>query len=442
MTVTTTQVPAVTSEVIAIRPGPPLAGTVTVDGSKNAALPLLAAAAALRRPVQLANVPANADVQAMLTLLQYAGHRIARPVGEPNTVLVLSSDGTRIAPELFEAAARIRASYYLVPALLAAHDRASLPWPGGCPIGERGMEQHFRVYETFGDRYAVDDHGYTVEARNTHNGSVSVMLPFRSRGASIAAILRAVIARRPLRLGHPNLSPEVTSVLVALQAAGWSAQANERLIALAPPASASQEPLAWTVPGDKIEAGTLACALAATGGNGRIEGVHSKDVAPMVAALRWLGVPVAAQENALTVHAADTQPSHHPLRAIASLSPGGLDADFEPPLMALTLGLPGTHLFADTINPGRHGNLLPQLTRLGADIHEISPTQCRLTGPQRLTGAGVEATDIRTGSALLVAGITAHGVTTLGGLEQLRRGHADLPTKLRALGADICEVTP
>ncbi|PJN04274.1 UDP-N-acetylglucosamine 1-carboxyvinyltransferase [Streptomyces sp. CB01201] len=427
---------------IAIRPGPPLAGTVTVDGSKNAALPLLAAAAALHRPVQLAKVPANADVQAMLTLLQYAGHRIARPVGEPNTVLVLPSDGTRIVPELFEAAARIRASYYLVPALLAAHGRASLPWPGGCQIGERGMEQHFRVYETFGDRYAVDDHGYTVEARNPHNGSVSVALPFRSRGASIAAILRAVIAGRPLRLGHPNLSPEVTSVLEALRAAGWSAQANERIIALAPPASASQEAVAWTVPGDKIEAGTLACALATTGGNGRIEGVRSKDVAPMVAALRWLGVPVAAQENALTVHAADAQPSHHPLRAISSLSPGGLDADFEPPLMALALGLPGTHLFADTINPGRHGNLLPQLTRLGADIHEISPTQCLLTGPQQLTGAGVEATDIRTGSALLVAGLTARGVTTLGGLEQLRRGHADLPTKLRALGADICEVTP
>ena len=350
---TTTQLAAVTSGVIAIRPGPPLAGTVTVDGSKNAALPLLAAAAALRRPVQLANVPANADVQAMLTLLQYAGHRIARPVGEPNTVLVLPSDGARIAPELFEAAARIRASYYLVPALLAAHGRASLPWPGGCRIGERGMEQHFRVYETFGDRFAVDDHGYDVEAGRWHTGSVSVVLPFRSRGASIAAILRAVIAERPLRLGQPNLSPEVISVLEALRTAGWSAQATEHLIALVPPVAGPQEPGVWMVPGDKIEAGTLACALATTRGDGRIEGVRSEDVAPMVAALRLLGVPVAAHENALVVHAADMRPTHHPLRAIASLSPGGLDADFEPPLMALTLGLPGTHLFADTVNPGR-----------------------------------------------------------------------------------------
>jgi UDP-N-acetylglucosamine 1-carboxyvinyltransferase len=155
-----------------------------------------------------------------------------------------------------------------------------------------------------------------------------------------------------------------------------------------------------------------------------------------------LGIPADVEGGALSVRAQDAKSAGRPLRAIASLSPCGLDADFEPPLMALALGLPGTHLFADAINPGRHGNLLPQLARLGAGIEEISATECRLTGPQRLTGAGVEATDIRTGSALMVAGLTARGVTTVGGLDQLRRGHADLPGKLRALGADICEVTP
>ncbi|WP_088802259.1 MULTISPECIES: UDP-N-acetylglucosamine 1-carboxyvinyltransferase [unclassified Streptomyces] len=427
---------------IAIRPGPPLSGAVTVDGSKNAALPLLAAAASLRRPVQLTNVPANDDVQAMLMLLQHAGHGATCKVDKPHTVLVQPSDGMHIAPELHETAARIRASYYLVPALLAVHGRAVLPWPGGCRIGERGMEQHFKVYEAFGDRALVNDHGYSVEAGESRTGSVSVMLPYRSRGASIAALLRAVVAKRPLRLGQPNLSPEVLSVLQALQVAGWEIRADERVLSLAPPASASQEPVTWAVPGDKVEAGTLACAIAATRGNGHIEGVRSKDVAPMVAALRWLGIPVDAQQDILIVHAERTRPTHQPLRAIASLSPGGLDADFEPALMALALGMPGTHLFADAINPGRHSNLIPQLARLGADIHETSPTQCRLTGPQQLIGTGVEATDIRTGSALLIAGLTAHGVTTLGGLEQLRRGHADLPTKLLALGADICEVTP
>jgi len=130
-------------------------------------------------------------------------------------------------------------------------------------------------------------------------------------------------------------------------------------------------------------------------------------------------------------------PSGRSLQAIASLAPDGLDADFEPGLMALSLGLPGTHVFADDINPGRHGNLVPQLARLGAAIEVLSDTQCRLTGPQRLTGASVDATDIRTGSALLIAALSARGSTTVTGIRQLRRGHADLPGKLRTLGAAI-----
>ncbi|MCX3059796.1 UDP-N-acetylglucosamine 1-carboxyvinyltransferase [Streptomyces beihaiensis] len=427
---------------VAVRPGNPLAGTVAVDGSKNAALPLLATAAALHRPVRLSNVPTSTDVETLLTLLQQSGWHAARPVTTPHTVVILpSGSGTPSGPDT-EAAASIRASYYLVPALLGAYGRARLPWPGGCAIGERGMEQHFKVYGRFGDRTTVDDHGYLVEAATGGTGTVSVMLPFRSRGASIAALLRAVVARRPLRLGGPNLSPEVLGVVEALQGAGWKSQVSERVLALQPPTSVWDDDIMWTVPGDKIEAGTLACAVAATGGTATITGVRGDDVAPLIAALHRLGIPAASEGTTLTVQAQDALPTGRSLRAIASLSPGGLDSDFEPPLLALALTRPGTHLFADAINPGRHNNLLPQLARLGADIRAITPTECRFTGPQQLTGAGVETTDIRTGSALLTAGLTAHGITTLGGLEQLRRGHADLPVKLHALGADICEVTP
>ncbi|AZP23775.1 UDP-N-acetylglucosamine 1-carboxyvinyltransferase [Streptomyces aquilus] len=426
---------------IAVRPGPPLGGTVSVDGSKNAALPLLAAAAALCRPVKLCNVPANTDVQIMLALLNQAGWHVAHPADDPATAVVLPAED-RGKPFALAEAAHIRASYYLVPALLARHGEARLPWPGGCRIGARGMELHFTVYEAFGDRTAVGDGGYRVEAAPPCTGTVSLVLPFRSRGATVAAVLRTVIASRPLRLGEPNLSPEVLWVLDAVKAVGWDVRASERLLSLAPPLSGQGETAVWEVPGDKVEAGTLACAIAATGGTARVEGVHGRDVGPLIAALHRLGIPADVEDGALAVHAQDVAPTGRGLRAIASLSPGGLDADFEPPLMALALGVPGTHLFADAINPGRHSNLLPQLTRLGADIEEISPTECRLTGPQRLTGAGVEATDIRTGSALMVAGLTARGVTTLGGLDQLRRGHADLPGKLRALGADVCEVSP
>ncbi|MFE1409913.1 UDP-N-acetylglucosamine 1-carboxyvinyltransferase [Streptomyces sp. NPDC058746] len=440
---TLTRASASNAEVIAVRPGSPLAGSVTVDGSKNAALPMLATAAAVRRNVQLENVPASADVQAMVALLQGTGWHVARAVGRPDSLLVIAPEHAPAIPDLSRASV-IRASYYLVPALLALRGTARLPWPGGCRIGQRGMELHFKVYEAFGDHVTIQDAGYSVEASGQGSGgTVSHALPFRSRGATIAAVLRAVVADRALRLGSPNLSPEVLTVLDALCSAGWQAKVSDRFLALDPAPTLADEIPAWRVPGDKVEAGTLACAVAATGGKARIDGIHGRDLVPFQAALQRLGIATSVRGEALLVDgSSNAGPTSRPLRAIATLSPGGLDADFEPPLMALALGRAGTHLFADSINPGRHGNLLPQLARLGADIEEISPTECRLTGPQRLTGAGVEATDIRTGSALMVAALTAHGITTLGGVAQLRRGHADLPGKLLQLGADICEVTP
>ncbi|MGC9501814.1 UDP-N-acetylglucosamine 1-carboxyvinyltransferase [Streptomyces sp. WG7] len=425
------------ADALTVRPGRPLVGTVRVDGSKNAALPLLAAAASLRRGVHLSGVPASADVQTMLALLQRCGYRIAHPVSEPGAVIVLPHGGP-VEVELADAA-RIRASYYLVSPLLAACGQAVLPWPGGCQIGDRGMDLHFTVYEAFGDTVLLDDNGYRVRAADWARDKVVLSLPFRSRGASIAAMCRAVASGSRLELGNPNLSPETTGVLAALSAAGWAAHASNEKITLDPPPGVPTDTVAWMVPGDKTEAGTLACAIPVTGGEGRIEGVNGPDLKALAGLLGWAGIPVTLAPDAITVHQA-RMVSGRPLRAIASLTPDGLDADFEPALMALALTLPGIHLFSDDINPGRHGNLISQLASLGAVIEELSPTQCRLAGPQRLNGTGVKATDIRTGSALLIAALNARGTTTVSGLDQLRRGHADLPTKLRTLGADLTEV--
>jgi UDP-N-acetylglucosamine 1-carboxyvinyltransferase len=427
------------TDAVIVRPGRPLAGTVRADGSKNAALPLLAAAASLGREVYLSGVPASTDVQSMLGLLEQCGYRLARPVAAPGAVIVMPKGVPTEAPEPAEAA-RIRASYYLVAPLLAACGQAALPWPGGCRIGDRGMDLHFKVYEAFGDTVLLDDAGYRVLAADQARDTVVLTLPFRSRGASIAALCRAVASSSRLELGNPNLSPETTSVLTALRTAGWQAHAGEEKITLDPPPGVPAGTVAWTVPGDKIEAGTLACAIAATGGEGRIEGINGPDLKVFAGLLDWVGVPVTLTPDAITVHQARAV-GPRPLQAIASLAPDGLDADFEPPLMALALTLPGIHLFSDDINPGRHGNLILQLTRLGGVIEELSPTRCRLAGPQLLSGTGVKATDIRTGSALLIAALNARGATTINGLDQIRRGHADLPATLRTLGADIIEVS-
>lgn len=419
--------------VIEVRGGVPLHGKVSVDGSKNACLPLMAAAATLGGGVRLAGVPDSPDVVAMIRLLDRAGW----PVWHERSELGIGAPlGTPVG--LMAEAASVRTSYYLVPALLAVNGVARLPWPGGSAVRDQGMHLHFAVYEAFGDRAEVDAAGYVVRAGQRSSRLARVTLPVRSRGATIAALLRAVVAGRPVRIEQPNTAPETQAVVAALQTADWECTSEASSLTAAPPSRPSALRHSWTVPGDRIEAGTLACAIAATGGSGTITGVESADLTVLVKALRRLGIMAEAEATMLVIDAT-TASSTRNLRAIATLNPGGLDADFEPALLVAASGRRGRHRFADAVNPGRHANLLPQLARFGLATNPISATECVIEGPQRLSAATVEATDIRTGAALLVAGCAASGTTVIHRSGQIRRGHPDLPGKLRTLGAEIQE---
>lgn len=299
------------------------------------------------------------------------------------------------------------------------------------------MELHFTVYEAFGDTTETGRAGYAVRAAGRRaRGTVQIGLPIRSRGATVAALLRAVTAGRPVVIGNPSLSAELHALYRALAAAGCAVEVKVGQVSMQP---GYQGPVRWTVPGDKIEAGTLACAIAATGGSGQIHGILPGDVAPLAEALRVLGIPAttSARAGGTLEVPAGWHPSGGALDIHASLEPGGLDADWEPGLLVLALGLPGCHQFSDPVNPGRHANFIPQLRAMGAVITETSTSACTLRGPQTLAPAVVHSTDIRTGSALLIAALAADGITVIGGLAQLRRGHADLPGTLRALGARI-----
>lgn len=420
--------------VIEVRGGIPLQGTVSVDGSKNACLPLLAAAAALGGGVRLTGVPDSADVASMIRLLDQAGW----PVWKERSEVAVGAQLGRSVGGLAEAAT-IRASYYLVPALLAVYGTARLPWPGGRAVSDRGMQLHFAVYEAFGDRAKVDADGYVVRAGQRSSRLAKIALPFRSRSATIAALLRAVVAGRPVRIEQPSTAPETQAVIAALRTADWECTSEASSLTAVPPTTLSTLRHSWTVPGDRIEAGTLACAIVATGGSGIVIGAHATDLTALVNALKRLGVAAEADAMALVVDATAGRPNRN-LRAIATRNPDGLDADFEPALLVAASRRRGRHRFADAINPSRHANLLPQLARFGLATKRISATECVIEGPQQLSAATVEATDTPTGTALLVAGCVASGTTVLLRPGQIRRGHPDLPGKLRALGAEIKEI--
>ncbi|MEC3891828.1 hypothetical protein [Nocardiopsis sp. LDBS1602] len=421
---------------ITIDGGTPLHGTVNVEGSKNTALPLLAATACVPGPLTLTGLPASSDVMTMLSLLTTIGFEL-NP--DQRGVTVGAPAGGPPPWEALEAAGAIRASYYLVPGLLNAHGEARLPWPGGCAIGARGMELHFAVYRAFGDRVTEHDGGYTVSRHKTSPLPLRLELPIRSRGATIAAVLRAVVERRHLTLGNPNMAPETLEVLNALSSCQVDVKVSEEelTVHLGTPMETGS---VWQVPGDKVEAFTLLCALAVTGGSGTVSGINPDHLTAGLSALRQLGFEPKAGECEVSLDARSPKPAA-PLEAIADLAPGGLDADFEPALIVTALGREGTHRFGDDINPGRHNNLLPQLARFGAQVTALTSTMCELTGPQSLRPADADAPDIRSGTALVLAALAATGVSIIGGTDQIRRGHPDLVGALGTLGARIRERT-
>ncbi|MFD6094866.1 hypothetical protein ACFVWN_07405 [Nocardiopsis flavescens] len=414
---------------ITVHGGPPLHGTVAVEGSKNASLPLLAAAACVPQQVAITGLPGSADVLTMLSLLKSAGAEISLT---PEAALIGAI--TEPVGDLADAA-EIRASYYLIPAMLAAHGRARLPWPGGCSIGARGIELLFAVYEAFGDLVTQDEDGYEVTA-GRRSDPVHVELPFPSRGATIAAVLRAVVSRRVLVLRNPNRTAETLTLVGALRHSGVQIDIHEGEMRVVP--TGLLHTASWRVPGDKVEAGTLLSAIAITRGAATVTGVPAEHLAAYSKAMDTLGFAIELDGQTARLSASRPYRAGR-LAAIGSLEPDGLDADFEPALLVTALSMGGTHRFGDSINPGRHGNLIPELTRFGARITELSPTLCEVTGPQRLHPTIASATDIRTGTALVLAALGTVGESNITGTDQIKRGHPDLVGALAVLGAKIQE---
>lgn len=422
-----------TQSYIEITGGKALHGEVTTSGSKNTSLPLLACACLLEGRLPLMNVPDIRDVTTMLQLIREIGYTTTLRDG---MVEISRIEQSRVID--MNAASAIRASYYLIPAMVRRYGTATLPWPGGCSIGHRAMDLHFTVYEAFGDHVSQTEIGYTVSAsQHRPDHAVEVELPFPSRGATIAAILRSVGTDRCLQLQGANHSPEVRALLGALQKLNYSVTHANSTLTVYPPEHANGGPQPYSIPGDKIEAATLLMALAITRGSGVVNGVNPKHIAPVISLLKQLQFEIEVNDRSIHIMSPSSGPKRVDINVAATLDPNGWDADWEPLAMALALTVPGTHSFEDAMNPGRHSNLIPQLARLGAQITPRTATHCTFSGAQELKASSVTAADIRTGAALMLASLSVDGHSRINRSEQIARGYSDLPGKLTTLGARV-----
>jgi len=411
---------------IVMRGGTPLSGTVSITGSKNAALALMAASILASEPVTLRNVPRIGDIHTMVELLndlgastQFVEDTAVRI--DPTSILTLE------AP--YELVRKMRASFNVLGPLVARFGFARVPVPGGCDIGTRPVNFHVEGLRKLGANLHSEHGVYTAEARKLEGASI--YMDFPSAGATQHLMTAACLAHGVTIIENCATEPEVVNLAAFLNSLGARVEgAGTATITVT-----GVEQLAggeYDIIPDRMEAGTYAVAAAITQGEVFIESAVVEHMRPVVSKLQEAGVEVEATDAGLLVRGpsrpkpVDIKTNPHP----------AFPTDMQQPFAALLSIADGTSMITENVYESRF-RYVNELNRMGADIR-VSARTAVITGVERLTGCPVAATDLRAAAALVCAGLAAEGTTELTGVEHLERGYEDMPRKLRGLGASIC----
>ncbi len=410
---------------LTIRGGRPLQGTIRVGGRKNATLPLIAATLLADGTSRLENVPQIHDVKVYRNLLTGLGARVDwDPV---NGNLTVHTDGVRPGEPDYHLASSIRASYYLLGVMLARYGEASVPMPGGDNIGHRPVDQHIKGLTALGAEVWVDRG--IIRARARRLRGTSVYLDIISVGATIQVMLAASLAEGTTVIQNCAREPHVVAVANFINACGGKVtgagtdtirvRGVERLVGAT-----------HTVIPDDIEAGTWMMAAAMTQGDVTLQNVIPTHITPIIAKLREVGVEIHELGDAVRVIGRGRPKAIN----VKTLPYPGFPTDAQSQMTAMLSLAEGTSYVTETLYEDRF-RFVPELVRMGAEIRVEGRTAI-VKGVERLYGAPVEATDIRAGAALVIAGLAAEGETTIYGMEHVQRGYEKLEQKLLALGAD------
>ncbi|WP_331773281.1 UDP-N-acetylglucosamine 1-carboxyvinyltransferase (plasmid) [Embleya sp. NBC_00888] len=414
--------------------GTPLTGTATIQGSKNIALHLYAAALACDGPTVLRNTPAIVDTDVCAAILRHTG---AEADHTDHEFHVTPTD--RPIPETHPTlGGRVRITTILGAAVLARAGHVSMPRPGGDAFCLRLIDRHLAAMTEAGA--TIIDDGHTIRAHLGPHGPrpfrVDVNTPYGpSMGATVTALLLAARAPGSSLITHPSIEPEVVNTATFLAAAGAGIHwADDGLHVTGTDHLTGG---AHTIPGDRIEAATWAMACAATSGHVLLDGITLADLPTgLTTLLTDAGVTLADLHHAVAVPAPDRL---FPIAASTGPHPG-LPTDTQPQLTAMLTQSRGTSTITETIYPRRDTHVAG-LRAFGADIATDGP-QIRVRGPARLHPADVHGEDIRAATAYLIAALTANGTSTIRGMYHLRRGYQRLLPTLAALGAHAILTTP
>ena len=406
--------------------GNPLKGEVTISGAKNAALGILAASIMTDETVTLENLPNVRDIRVLLQAIQEIGARVEYV--DTNTVKINGSNISSVSID-YEFIRKIRASYYLLGALLGKYRKSQVALPGGCNIGSRPIDQHIKGFKALGAEVTIEQGMIATEAdklEGTH-----IYMDVVSVGATINVMMAAAMAEGKSIIENAAKEPHIVDVANFLNSMGANIKgAGTDVIRVQ--GVEKLHGTEYSIIPDQIEAGTFMCMAAATKGDVLIKNVIPKHLEAISAKLVEMGATVEEYDDAVRVIGIEGRlgPTH-----IKTLPYPGFPTDMQPQFATLLALSEGSSIVTESIFENRF-KYVDELTRMGAKITVEGHTAC-IEGVEGFSCAKVSAPDLRAGAALVMAGLAATGITTVDQIEFIQRGYEAFEEKLTALGAKI-----
>ena len=413
--------------------GNPLVGEVVIGGAKNAALGILASAIMTDGECLIDNMPDVRDINVLLNAMEGIGATVDRK--GPHEVVIsgknIDAGGNLVVDN--EYIRKIRASYYLIGALLGKHKRAKVVLPGGCDIGSRPIDQHLKGFRALGAEVKIE-HGMIIATAKELRGN-HIYLDVVSVGATINIMMAASMAEGNTIIENAAKEPHIVDVANFLNSMGANIKgAGTDIIRIR--GVESFHNTEYSIIPDQIEAGTFMMAAAATHGDILVKNVIPKHLEAISAKLTEIGAQVEESDDAVRVTA--TRRLKH--TQIKTLPYPGFPTDMQPQ-MAVTLGLSkGTSIITESIFENRF-RYVEELCRMGANIKVTDGNTAIISGVERYTGTEVSAPDLRAGAALVIAGLAAEGYSVVTEIGYVLRGYERFDEKLRELGGMIQKVS-
>ena len=416
-------------EQYAIKGGNALVGEVEIGGAKNAALGILAASLMTDETVLIDNLPDVRDINVMIQAMESIGVVVERIDRHTVKVNGGSTHSTVVDGDYIK---KIRASYYLVGALLGKYSSAEVKLPGGCNIGNRAIDQHLKGFRALGARDAGVSGGMIV-AHADHLKGAHIYLDMVTVGATINLMLAAVMAEGQTTIENAAKEPHVVDVANFLNCMGASIKgAGTDVIRIR--GVAGLHGTEYTIIPDQIEAGTFMFAAAVTKGDVTVKNVIPKHLESITSKLVEIGCEVEESDDAVRVVASKPLLHTH----VKTLPYPGFPTDMQPQI-TVALGLAeGTSIVTESIFENRF-KYVEELVRMGAGI-KVEGNTAIIEGVKGYTGAGITAPDLRAGAALVLAALAADGVSSVDDIKYIERGYEDFHLKLQSLGAEIEKV--